>query len=107
MPPSAQFAKVLSDAGRWYVNARRPNQSEMIAVLSFWEITSWKSGKSQKDSLFVSAEKFSLFLWLSDKLIAVAINYRSALGGAGGGHTVRWKKSEKNGARKLGGHQEN
>lgn len=42
----------------------------------------------------------------NNKLIAMVINYWSALGGWVGG--VRWRKSEeKGGARELGGHEKN
>lgn len=81
LPPSAQFAKVLSDGGRRYVNACRPNQSETIAVSRIRETTSWKSGKFFLLSPLKSRThklQFPIFLLLSDKLIAVVINCRSA-----------------------------
>lgn len=108
LPPSAQFAKVLSDGGRRYVNACRPNQSKTIAVSRIWETTSWKSGKFFLLSPLKSRThklQFPIFLLLSDKLIAVVINCRSAwegcvcVGGTGGvrHHTLRRKKSEEKG----------
>lgn len=106
LPPSAQFAKVLSDGGRRYVNDCRPNQSETIAVSRIWETTSWKSGKFFLLSPLKSRThklQFPIFLLLSDKLIAVVINCRSAwegcvcVRGGVGHHTLRRKKSEEKG----------